>query len=932
MSRHRGIQATAIFLSLILCTLSVVNEFTAKAQSYGISGGDGSLDTPYIITSAAGFTAIDANPGANYKLGCDIDLSDIPWLTICCDTNPFTGVLDGSHHVLKNFRPSTSAAHCGLFGVIGNGGIVENLGIESGKITGLSDKIGSFCEDNYGSIKNCFNNISIVSNNDFCCLGGIAAINFGSISNCFNSGSLKGKQYSTTGGIAAENEGELLNCYNIGLISKTDIMGGIVGTGRCDSCYFLAQSKLYETGGGDSFKTGETADAMKSRSTYSNWDFDDLWCISADVNSGYPFFIIPTGNANLSALVLSAGQLSPTFNADTFSYTAEVENSILSVTVTPTAEDLNAVVSVNGKTPDNAVTLSEGENTITVTVKAKDGTVKTYAVKITRDAAGNANLSALTLSAGELSPDFNADTFSYTAEVANSISSVIVTPTAEDLSAVVLVDSKTADNPVNLSEGENTVTVTVKAKDGTVKTYTVKITRDAVGNANLSALSLSAGELSPAFNADTFSYTAEVENSVSSVTVTPMAEDLNAVVLVDSKTADNPVNLSEGENTVTVTVKAKDGTVKTYTVKITRDAAGNANLSALTLSASELSPDFNAKTTLYFANVQNNISSISVIATAAEKTSVVSINGMEASNAVALNVGDNTVTINVRAKDGTEKTYTVLIKREYSRYVFVTAPGADGAYSAFAPDYAMFLNGNDSFSFLLGNVNVTMPSWQLQTALAAGGMKISQKPVSQSVLADMEQYSPTGTLLAGAFTVEISGGIKQLSSIANLTVSLNSDLSGILSCGDPKIYYYDDISHTFTEMDAVFDKNSGTAQFDTSHFSTFVVAVNNLSTVPFHYTLTADSKYTNIGGQAMFAVTASRDTGSATLRNGRLIVVTTLKSGNQLFTYLPLSGDVTSFRVSVEKDAVKSIVYLTSSSFDGYGIPTTYALVKSVTS
>jgi hypothetical protein len=71
-------------------------------------------------------------------------------------------------------------------------------------------------------------------------------------------------------------------------------------------------------------------------------------------------------DATLSDLVLSEGTLNPAFASATVSYTAQVENNITSITVTPNV----------------------GENSITIVVTAEDGTTtKTYTVIVTRAAS-----------------------------------------------------------------------------------------------------------------------------------------------------------------------------------------------------------------------------------------------------------------------------------------------------------------------------------------------------------------------------------------------------------------------------------------------------------------------------------------------------------------------------------------------------------------
>ncbi len=112
-------------------------------------------------------------------------------------------------------------------------------------------------------------------------------------------------------------------------------------------------------------------------------------------------------------------------------------------------------------------------------------------------------------------------------------------------------------------------------------------------NANLSNLILSSGALSPAFAAATTSYTASVANGVTSITVTPTSADVNSTITVNGNpvTSGSPsgsITLNVGSNTITTIVTAQDAvTTKTYTVNVTRAAAG-----AATLSITSALPDF----------------------------------------------------------------------------------------------------------------------------------------------------------------------------------------------------------------------------------------------------------------------------------------------------------------------------------------------------
>ena len=84
-------------------------------------------------------------------------------------------------------------------------------------------------------------------------------------------------------------------------------------------------------------------------------------------------------NADLSDLTLSAGPLDQAFQAIQTSYTATVGFLVTVTTVTPTTDDANATVTVNGAavisgTASGVISLDEGSNTITVIVTAEDGT------------------------------------------------------------------------------------------------------------------------------------------------------------------------------------------------------------------------------------------------------------------------------------------------------------------------------------------------------------------------------------------------------------------------------------------------------------------------------------------------------------------------------------------------------------------------------
>jgi uncharacterized repeat protein (TIGR02543 family) len=109
-------------------------------------------------------------------------------------------------------------------------------------------------------------------------------------------------------------------------------------------------------------------------------------------------------------------------------------------------------------------------------------------------------------------------------------------------------------------------------------------------DAALSTLSPSSGSLNPVFAAGTLAYTVSVDNSVSSINLTPTVNESHATVKVNgvsvaSGVASGAINLTAGVPTaIPVVVTAQDGiTAQTYTVTVTR-AVPVATLSSIAIT------------------------------------------------------------------------------------------------------------------------------------------------------------------------------------------------------------------------------------------------------------------------------------------------------------------------------------------------------------
>jgi len=195
----------------------------------------------------------------------------------------------------------------------------------------------------------------------------------------------------------------------------------------------------------------------------------------------------------------------------------------------------------------------------------------------------------------------------------------------------------------------------------------------ASSNADLSQLQPNQGSLSPAFNANTLTYSISVANNVTAIALTPVVSEPNATVTVNgspvtSGSASSSVSLAVGATTIAVVVTAQDGTVKTYNVTVTRAASAIADLASLVPSSGTLDPGFNPSIPTYDLRLANAVASITFTPTAADPAATIIVNGSlvpsgTAGSAIALSVGSNQVSIVVAAQNGTLRSYLIDVIR-----------------------------------------------------------------------------------------------------------------------------------------------------------------------------------------------------------------------------------------------------------------------------
>ena len=193
-----------------------------------------------------------------------------------------------------------------------------------------------------------------------------------------------------------------------------------------------------------------------------------------------------SSNNYLKSITVGTGKLSPEFYRETFEYTVEFDDTVnlydlKEIEISAIAEDERATIEGAG-----TIQLQDGENNITLTVKAENGSARTYTIKVVKPEAveqSSLRLKTLVLNGintnGEyqtINLDFDPETFEYDITVPNTITSISVNPTTENED--IIIESNGGEN---LNEGNNRIIIMLTSpSDDTIKTtYTINVERQA---------------------------------------------------------------------------------------------------------------------------------------------------------------------------------------------------------------------------------------------------------------------------------------------------------------------------------------------------------------------------------------------------------------------------------------------------------------------
>lgn len=195
----------------------------------------------------------------------------------------------------------------------------------------------------------------------------------------------------------------------------------------------------------------------------------------------------------------------------------------------------------------------------------------TKEINVTRSLSSNNNLSSLKSSVGTFDIAFDKDVTVYTLTVPYDTESVILSGGLEDINSVVdgLIEYK-------LTEDKTVANITVTSESGEKKVYTVYIIKEAKpvvtpvvyyysSNNYLKSLEIEGYEIT--FDKETLEYKIKVKSDVTSLDIKAIPESNKSRVEITGNE-----KFKKGNNTVTITVTAEDGSTREYKITVDKEA------------------------------------------------------------------------------------------------------------------------------------------------------------------------------------------------------------------------------------------------------------------------------------------------------------------------------------------------------------------------
>ncbi len=254
-------------LVTFVCALLIAGASADAIELEQPIDGDGTAADPYQIASAAELYWFAQYVNAGHYDACAALVDKITvneqvltesgelvsdtdslhrWTAICNVNGSYTGTFSGNGQTISGlYCVGSHAEYIGLFGRVGEGGVVKDVIIEDSYIEGVNSA-GGVCNQNSGEMYSCrFSGIVKTSSTGAPSVGGVCAVNHGSgqMIQCDSSAAVISRgNYGRAGGVCGNNSGTISYCYNTGSVTNNDgddNLGGVCGqnSGTIENCY-----------------------------------------------------------------------------------------------------------------------------------------------------------------------------------------------------------------------------------------------------------------------------------------------------------------------------------------------------------------------------------------------------------------------------------------------------------------------------------------------------------------------------------------------------------------------------------------------------------------------------------------------------------------------------------------------------------------------
>jgi hypothetical protein len=221
--------------------ITMFESYCITANFGPFAGGSGTAEDPYQIADWYQLDSVRDYPSSHFILINDLDSTTAGYTKLASPTanggkgwapigrvlDPFTWSFDGQGYKIRDLyinRPLEN--YVGLFGIIGEGWQIEEIGVVDVTVLGQA-YVGGLVGGNYlGIVSNCYAT-GIVHGSDH--VGGLVGFSYeGTVSNSYYTGSVTGDSF--VGGLVGDNwGGTVSNSYSIDSVSGRNRVGGLVG-------------------------------------------------------------------------------------------------------------------------------------------------------------------------------------------------------------------------------------------------------------------------------------------------------------------------------------------------------------------------------------------------------------------------------------------------------------------------------------------------------------------------------------------------------------------------------------------------------------------------------------------------------------------------------------------------------------------------------